>query len=234
MTRPFLRAEWRHLAMINYEIDPRILGPYVPPGTELDDWNGKAYVSVVGFLFLNTRVFGIPIPFHRNFEEVNLRLYVRRKAENEWRRGVVFIKEIVPRFAIAAVARTVYNEKYVSLPMQHRIERNSSFEYTWRFCQRWNFLRVSVRGAPQIMEPGSQEEFIAEHYWGYTAQRAGGTLEYQVEHPPWKIQIVSESKIDIEIAQLYGKEFVETLSAKPVSAFLADGSQVTVYNGKRI
>src|SRR5262245_20887686 len=111
--RDFLTADWRYLVMINYEVDPEILHPYIPGGTELDQWQGRTFVSVVGFLFLRTRVLGLTIPFHHNFEEVNLRFYVRRRAIEGWRRGVVFIREIVPRWAIAAVAREFYNENYV-------------------------------------------------------------------------------------------------------------------------
>ena len=104
---PFLTAQWRHLVLINYEIAPEIVRPYVPRGTEIDSFDGRTYASLVGFLFLDTRLRGVPIPFHRNFEEVNLRLYVRRKGAEGWRRGVVFVREIVPRLALAWVARTL-------------------------------------------------------------------------------------------------------------------------------
>src|SRR6266513_2477095 len=130
MPRRFLTAEWRSLAMLNYEVDRSVLARRVPPGTELDSWGGVVYVSVVGFLFLKTRVLGVPIPGHRNFEEVNLRFYVRRKADGEWRRGVVFVKEIVPRRAIAAVARGLYGENYVAMPMSHAID-GRRVEYRW-------------------------------------------------------------------------------------------------------
>src|SRR2546427_3394097 len=144
----FLTAEWKHLAMLNYEIDPTVLVPFVPAGTELDLWNGKTLVSVVGFLFVKTRLFGIPIPFHRHFEEVNLRTYVRRKAEVGWGRGVVFIKEIVPRAAIALIARRLYNEPYIALPMAHRIEMETAgsvklAEYSWRFGGQTNSLMLN-------------------------------------------------------------------------------------------
>src|SRR5262245_12015978 len=142
----FLTAEWRYLAMINYEIDPVILAPFVPRGTELDQWQGKSFISIVGFLFLNTQVLGFPIPYHRNFEEINLRFYVRRHALEGWRRGVVFIKEIVPRSAIAMIARMVYNENYSARRMQHLVDLNGvnltpegSVEYGWREDERWNF-----------------------------------------------------------------------------------------------
>ena len=221
--------------MLNYEVEPRVLAPYVPRGTELDLWNGKNLVSVVGFMFLNTRVFGIPIPFHRNFEEVNLRLYVRRKAEEGWRRGVVFIKEIVPRAAIAITARKLYNEPYISLPVAHRIEVESgavnSAEYSWHFGGWQNSLKLTTRGEAQPLTEGSEAEFITEHYWGYNSQRDGSTLEYRVEHPRWRVYDVADAKLDCDIAGLYGKQFRKSLNCKPSSAFLAEGSTVTVYQG---
>lgn len=220
----FLTAEWRNLAMLNFEVDPDILRKRVPSGTELDSFQKKHYVSMVGFLFLNTRVLGVPIPFHRDFEEVNLRFYVRRKVEGEWRRGVVFIKEIVPRFAISAVARTIYQENYISLPMRHSLAPSVSYE--WRFLGRWNEIRVTPCGTWQAIPAGSEEEFIAEHYWGYSR-----TMEYQVEHPPWRIQQVKDALLNCAAAKLYGPEFESVLRTNPDSAFLAEGSQITVRKG---
>ncbi len=234
----FLTAEWKHLAMLNYEIEPTVIAPFVPVGTELDLWNEKVLVSVVGFLFVKTRVFGIPIPFHRDFEEVNLRIYVRRKAEDGWRRGVVFIKEIVPRAAIALTARKLYNEPYIALPMAHRIEVESdsvkSAEYSWQLGGRQNGLKLTTRGGAQPLAEGSEAEFITEHYWGYNAQRDSSTLEYRVEHPRWRVYDVAEMKLDCDVAGLYGEQFSESLNRKPSSAFLAEGSAVTVYKGVRL
>ena len=234
----FLTAEWKHLAMLNYEVESAVLAAYVPRGTELDSWNGKHLVSVVGFLFLNTRVFGIPIPFHRDFEEVNLRFYVRRKAPDGWRRGVVFIKEIVPRAAIAVTARKLYNEPYIALPMAHQIEVESdlvkSVEYSWWFGGRQNSLKLVTRGEAQSLTGGSEAEFITEHYWGYNAQPDGSSLEYRVEHPCWRVYDVTDAKLDSDIAGLYGKQFCDSLNHKPSSAFLVEGSAVTVYQGVRL
>ena len=231
----FLTAEWRHLAMLNFEIDPKILAPLVPAGTELDFWNSKTYVSIVAFRFLKTRVRGIAFPFHRNFEEINLRFYVRRKADDGWRRAVVFIKEIVPRFAIAFVARTIYNEPYIALPTAHRIEQSSlEMIYSWRFKGKESYLKIIPHGEARDLPEGSHEEFIAEHYWGYTAQRDGSTLEYRVEHPRWWIWDAQTAEWHCDIAALYGKLFLETLSHRPSSAFLAEGSPVKVYKGIRL
>ena len=234
MAGVFLSAEWRHLAMLNYEVDPSLLAPLVPAGTELDVWNGRTYVSLVGFMFLKTKVLGVPIPFHRNFAELNLRFYVRRETRDEVRRGVVFVKEIVPRWAIAFVARVVYNENYVSMPMRHAIAVPGNVEYGWRHAGRWDRLRVEVAGEAQPLAPGSEEEFITEHYWGYAAQRDGGTMEYQVGHPPWRVWRAVSSELDCDVEHHYGKEFAGTLAAPPVSAFLAEGSPITVQRGVRM
>ena len=237
-SKHFLTAEWKHLAMLNYEIAPSVLKPYVPDGTELDVWNGRHLVSVVGFRFLRTRVLGIPIPFHRNFEEVNLRFYVRHKANDGWRRGVVFIQEIVPRAAIAFMARTFYNEPYVALPMAHRIEAESgllhSAEYSWRFGGRQNSLQLTAQGEAQPLQEGSEAEFITEHYWGYNRQRDGSTMEYRVEHPRWRVWDAESARLECEVAELYGPQFKDSLSRPPASAFLAEGSAVTVSRGVRL
>ncbi len=231
--KKFLTAEWQQLAMLNYKIDPVILQPFVPRGTELDYWQGDAFISMVGFWFCQAKILGIPIPFHQNFEEVNLRFYVRRKAEDGWRRGVVFIKEIVPRFAIAAVARICYNENYQAMPMRHKIQ-DGLVEYGWHSNNKWNSLQVKTSGKPHSLVPESTEEFITEHYWGYAKQRNGSTVEYRVEHPSWQVWRVSEAKLICDVEKLYGNQFNEFLNTLPASAFLAQGSPVTVYRGVKL
>jgi len=234
----FLTAEWRHLVMLNYEVDPAMLASFVPAGTELDVWKGKNFASLVGFMFLNTRVRGIRIPFHQDFEEVNLRFYVRRRAEDGWRRGVVFIKELVPRMAIAFIARRFYNENYVALPMSHRIEKTGdavkSATYFWRFNGRENRLKVVTQGEAQPLVADSEPEFITEHYWGYARQRDGGTMEYQVQHPRWQFWESRSAGFDGDAVALYGPQFGAALSRPPASAFLADGSEVSVFSGTRL
>jgi uncharacterized protein YqjF (DUF2071 family) len=233
----FLTAKWHQLAMLNYEIDPKVLQPLVPAGTELDDWRGRMFASVVGFLFSDTRVLGMSVPYHRNFEEVNLRFYVRRKSTDGWRRAVVFIKEIVPRPAIAWMARALYGENYVALPMRHNIgfentnsARSRSVSYSWWFRGVENQMKVTVAGDPKEVVEGSTEEFITEHYWGYARQRNGCTTEYYVKHPRWRVLEAQAARLDCDVAGLYGDQFVEFLQS-PASAFLADGSEVTVFKG---
>ncbi len=236
---PFLSAQWRHLVMLNYEIDPALLASRVPRGTELDVWNGRTFVSLVGFRFLNTRVLGFRVPLHTNFEEVNLRFYVRHRSGDEWRRGVAFVKEIVPRTAIALVARWAYNEQYIALPMRSAIElpaesneNSGSMSYSWKWAGRWNELAAQVTGEPNALIAGSEAEFITEHYWGYAAQRDGSTLEYRVEHASWHVWPATSSHFDGDVSTLYGPEFVSLLSQSPSSAFVADGSEIVVRQGR--
>ncbi|HYU36241.1 MAG TPA: DUF2071 domain-containing protein [Thermoanaerobaculia bacterium] len=236
MTSTFLTAEWRDLVMLNYEVPPRVLASLVPAGTELDVWQGRTLASLVGFRFLRTRVLGVPIPFHRDFEEVNLRFYVRRRGPEGWRRGVVFVKEIVPKWAIAWVARTVYNERYVSLPMRHRVVppgagTDGLAEYGWQLGGRWYRLAARMRGAPAIPPPGSEEEFITEHYWGYALQKNGSAFEYRVEHPQWEVWAATEAAFEGDAGALYGPDFSPFFTGPPVSAFVAAGSPVSVRYG---
>ncbi len=233
----FLTARWVHLAMLNYEVDPAVLQPWVPRGTLLDTHGGRCLASMVGFQFLDTRVLGIGVPFHRDFEEVNLRLYVRRELDGEVRRGVVFIKEIVPRRAIAWVANTLYNERYVALPMDHsdELERDhGAVRYRWRVGADWAELGATIAGEATVPPEGSEERFISEHYYGYVAQRDGGTVEYRVEHPPWAVWQGIEPHFQCDVASLYGPELAPHLAGAPSSCFVAQGSEVTVRRGLRI
>ncbi len=231
----FLSAEWRYLLMANYEVPPAVLQPHLPPGTELDFYEGKTYASIVGFRFLNTRLLGIPVPLHQNFTEVNLRFYVRYATAEGWKRGTVFISEIVPKPAIVAVANTVYGEHYSYAPMRYSIQHDDQhlqLVYRWK-RRRWNMIRAFAKSDRQPMAEGSLEAFIAEHYWGYTAINKRTTGEYGVEHPPWDFYPVTSFEADIDVARWYGAAFVRYLTTPPASVFIAHGSEVVVRRGRR-
>ena len=241
----FLTGEWRYLAMLNYRVDPALLASHVPCGTALDSWRGATYMSVVGFLFRRTRVLGlVPVPWHRDFEEVNLRFYVRRETESgEVRRAVTFISELVPRRAIAALARLAYNEPYRALPMRHALEQTADperapgrVEFGWRLPESgWSSLVLETSGPAQPLVAGSEAEFITEHYWGYTRQRDGGTVEYQVTHPRWRTWAVDRATLTGDLAALYGALLARVLATdRPSSAFLAEGSPIAVHLPRRL
>jgi len=224
--------------MLNYRVPPEWLTPFVPKGTELDLWDGAAYVSVVGFHFRDTRLFGVPIPFHRTFEEVNLRFYVRRVVDGIVRRGVTFLRELVPRPAIAVVAQLTYNEPYRALPMRHRIDVNPDgtpvvVEYEWNAVSAWSRIRVEPTGAPMPLSPGSEEEFITQHFWGYTRQRDGSTVEYEVLHAPWRVWQLDRGDLDDD-STVFDAPFAGAFRRPPHSAFLADGSAVRLYMPTRL
>jgi uncharacterized protein YqjF (DUF2071 family) len=236
--RVFLTAEWRDLVMLNYEVEPGLLDRYVPAGTTLDSFNGRTYLSLVGFQFCHTKLLGcFPVPFHANFDEVNLRFYVRCREGSEDRRGVVFIAEVVPRRAIATVARAAYGENYRYHPMRHRIESeglNIFAEYQWQVGNQWCRLWAQTAGIPTRPEDGSLEQFIAEHYWGYSARRTRSSLEYHVAHVPWQVWATISAGFEGEVSTLYGKELSTVLRRRPDCAFVADGSPVTVFTGRTV
>ena len=231
----FLTAEWNNLLMLNYAVDPALLQRFVPAGTELDTFEGNTYVSLVAFEFNRSRLLGFPIPFHQAFEEINLRFYVRRSS----RRGVVFIRELVPKQAVATIARLAFNENYTCVPMSHRITthpQNNTVEaeYAWGSDHKRSFMRIKAEGSSFLPPDGSLSQFITEHYWGYAAQSDGGCLEYEVKHPQWYVRTARQAEFCGNAAPYYGTEFGQVLANNPDSAFLAVGSSVTVFKGTRI
>ncbi len=231
MSKNFLTARWSNLIMANYEVPPELLTPHLPAGTALDFYNGKTYVSLVGFMFLNSRIFGIPIPGLGNFEEVNLRFYVTHQTEDEERRGVVFINETVPFQPVAWLANKLYKEHYIAIPTRHQwtlSENTKEIAYSWKIAGAWNHLKASAQVDANPMERGSIEEFIFEHYWGYTAVKDGSTIEYQVSHDSWTVHTVDSYSIDCDFSSMYGTAFAYLSQEKPASVLLAEGSPIAV------
>ena len=231
--RKFLTAKWNDLIMANYEVDPSVLSSRVPAGTELDLYDGRCFVSLVGFMFRDTRVLGFLVPFHINFEEVNLRFYVIRKTNGKIRRGVVFIKEIVPRSAIAAVARLLYGEPYECWEMlNHRYADSVSYE--WYKDKSNNILGVTLGENLGVPADGSHSSFIIEHYWGYTKRGGGRTDEYRVEHPKWELYSANDVNVNVDFGYVYGNEFAFLNRQQPYSVVFASGSEISVYKGERL
>ena len=224
--------------MLNFEIEPSVLTRFVPKGTELDESRGRHFISLVGFLFLDTHVLGVPAFFHRNFEELNLRFYVRRDAGGERRRGVVFIRELVPLPLVAGAARLTYNEPYHTIPMRHTVVATDGELQSIEFCfglQRDECrFALHVGDGPAAMAIGSDEEFLSDRLWGYTRQRDGGTVEYRVDHSRWKVWSPATFQLEGPLAEFYDEPFASILSEAPASAFIADGSAVAVHLPERI
>ncbi|SEG59789.1 hypothetical protein SAMN05421819_3687 [Bryocella elongata] len=249
----FLTAEWRKLMMVQYAIDPGILAPYLPHGVELDLFRDSAnpaeparcFVSLVGFLFDRVRVKGIAFPLHTRFPEVNLRFYVKRtetlpSGQIELRRGVVFVNEFVPtrNLAVAVIAKQLYEEPYRALPMRRNISSTAEsldVSYGWRTGRRWHTMFAAADPTPHPIAPASVEEFITEHYWGYTRRTtrkpAGRTSAYQVEHPRWQVYPIHDWKLDLDYARMYGPQWEFLTDTWADNVLLAEGSAVKIYTG---
>ncbi len=231
MMSNFLTASWENLIMANYAVDPRVLEPYLPNGVELDFYNGNTYVSLVGFMFKDTKIFQIPIPGFGTFEEVNLRFYVFRKEGHEIKRGVVFINETVPYKMVAWLANCLYNEHYTAIPTRHtrNINNNSNrIEYFWKMKNQWRSISISTEVKFEPMLTGSFEEFIFEHYYGYTRINNLITKEYKIEHPRWAISRVLQYNINCDFEEMYGKPFAFLNKSSPEIVMFAEGSSIAV------
>jgi uncharacterized protein len=234
----FLTAEWRKLIMAQYDVKPKLLMPYLPKGVEIDLYEGRCYVSLVAFLFDRVRLKGLPIPFHTRFEEINLRFYVRRtEPDGTYKRGVVFIREFVPRRAIAYVAKHLYEEPYAAIPTNHLIRLSSeslTVGYGWDLGGRSHSLSVEAAPIPHHILANSEEDFITEHYWGYTKRSDGTTSAYQVEHPSWQTYKPRSYEIAVDFGLLYGQSFAFLTDQWVSSVLLAEGSAVSVHSGSRL
>jgi uncharacterized protein len=231
----FLKANWEHIIMVNYEIDSQILLPFLPKGVEIDLYNGKCYISLVGFMFKNTKLFNIPIPVLGTFEEINLRFYVVRKDRNQQKRGVVFINETIPYKLVAWMANKLYKEHYTVVPTKHsiQIDTNQKIQFDWFLNKKWNTIYVEADTKSTVMKNESLEKFIYEHYYGYTKINEHDTEEYQLQHPSWNVNKVNDFRIDCDFEAMYGKPFSVLNQTKPSAVFIAEGSSVKV-NWKRI
>jgi uncharacterized protein len=227
----FLTARWEHLIMANYAVDPALLQAYLPVGTELDFYDGKTYVSLVGFMFIKSKIFGLPIPFFGTFEEVNLRFYVKRKVQGVYRRGVVFINETVPNKSVAWLANKLYKEHYIAIPTKHKWEIGSvskKIEYFWKLNNQWNHLKVDAQSEASPMVESGFEAFIFEHYYGYTRVSDTESLEYKIDHPSWLTNKVTAFDIQCDFKNMYGEAFAYLKDKNPDSVFLAEGSGISV------
>jgi uncharacterized protein YqjF (DUF2071 family) len=235
MTETFLSARWENLIMANYAVNPEVLNPYLPKGVELDFYNNKIYVSLVGFMFNRTSLFKIPIPFFGTFEEINLRFYVKRIEGNSVKRGVVFINETVPYKPVAWLANILYKEHYMAIPTKNTIDTGKSgkkIRYEWKINNAWNHLAVNAAPENEKMLPGSVEEFIFEHYYGYTKINNLLSQEYKVNHPRWLVNKVIDYSVQCDFKSMYGNDFSFLSNQQPDSVIIAEGSPVSV-NWKR-
>jgi uncharacterized protein len=200
-------------------------------GCQLDLYEGSAYVSLVGFMFKNTRLFQIPIPWLGTFEEINLRFYVTREENGIQKRGVVFINETIPYKAVAWVANKLYKEHYTAIPTRNNISLNGTskkIDYQWRLKKTWYNIYVQASMEKDTMLEGSFEEFIFEHYYGYTKLDSLNTEEYRIKHPRWDLNKITYSNINCTFDKMYGEDFSFLNGVKPTSVFLAEGSSVEV------
>lgn len=229
--KTFLKAKWEEIVMVNYVIEPSVLLPYLPYGLELDTYNDKCFVSLVGFKFKESKIFGVGIPLYGSFDEVNLRFYVKRTDGMEIKRGVVFISEIVPYKIVSLLANLLYKEHYSVAKMESTVKienGNKNINYTWKPKNETYSILTSFNKELKTIEPNSLEEFIYEHYYGFTQVNDIETWEYKVNHPRWLTNEIVSYKINCNFEALYGSDFEFLNALQPYSVYNAVGSEVSI------
>lgn len=234
MPRVFLFAQWRDLIIASYGVDPGLLERRLPDGLQLDLFEGQAVFSLVGFMFLDTRVLGVAWPGYRNFPEINLRFYVRE--QNGDRRGVVFVRELVRSRIVAQIARRLYNEPYVRAKINSEIGQGETRRVRYDFASNGGQGMMRVESAIDEVIPGedSTEHWFKEHQWGYGSTRRGATLRYEVQHPHWGCHLVHTHDIDVDWGSIYGEEWTHMREAEPLSVVHAEGSGIQVFGAVRM
>jgi uncharacterized protein YqjF (DUF2071 family) len=218
------------VCIVSYAVPPELLSRHVPHGLTLETRDGHAFVSLVAFDFDEVRVRGIPIPGYRSFPEVNLRYYVRCGRD----RGVVFIREFVPKRMVAWIAKAVYNEPYEALRMTsdvHRVSEGLTVEHKFHAAGHTQKVTLTAtRDPPQLPPESSDDHFFKEHEWGFGVDRRGRLLRYRVAHPPWLTYRLAWHDVKVDWKRVYGAEWGVLKHAKPCSVVLAEGSPITVFD----
>ncbi|BAO54491.1 YqjF family protein [Nonlabens marinus] len=231
----FLTSTWSYLPFANYKVPPELLYPHLPKGTVLDLRGELADISLVGLRFERTRILNLPIPFHINFSEINLRFYVCQP--DTGKKGVVFIKEIVDKPMITFVANNLYHERYQTMPVRFELEekkgQKSHLKYQWK-PKTWQEFALTYEPEALSIVDGSEEQFILERYFGYSEYDKKTTFEYEVCHASWEHFKVTDFQIDVDFEQTYGPEFALLNSLRPDSVMMAQGSRISIEKKRKL
>ena len=114
---------------------------------------------------------------------------MKRLNGTELKRGVVFISEVVPHKIVSFLANKLYKEHYSTAKMASSIlveNEIKQIKYTWQSQSQMYSIDTSFFDKQDDIEPNSLEEFIYEHYYGFTKVSARETWEYKVNHPRWQ------------------------------------------------
>ena len=229
--RPFLTAHERYIAMLSYRADPALVKPYIPTEVELDLYGGEMFLSLVAFLSLETRLPLFSNLKQTNFERIDLRFNVRRKSADTWRRGISFVRRILPKAVASGMARAFPTEIASGSPLKSDIvdcDNTINVNYSWKCATKWRSLQMCAAGTPRAIPAGTFEDYLLERNW-YFGEFRRGCSEYRVERPRWRVWEVSCANLDHDINKLFPEEFAQLLSRPPALQLLAEGSHVQLW-----
>jgi uncharacterized protein YqjF (DUF2071 family) len=211
--RPVVRVSWRSLTFLHWAYDPDVVQPLLPPGLEVDTWDGKAWVAITPFVMTGFRLpFMPPLPVVSTFPETNVRTYARGPDGQD---GLVFLSLEVDSLPTFVGARATYWVPYQWARMQ--VDEGEPVRYVSR-------RRNGDVGHDIVVRPGERygdgelgefDHWLTGRWRAFT--RIGGKLAVvAVQHERWPLLRVDVDKLD---ENLLGACGLPAPSGDPVAHF---------------
>jgi uncharacterized protein len=210
--RVLFDQRWTDLAFLHWPVDPDVVAPYLPRGTEPDVIDGVTYVGLIPFHMRGAGAGrGHPTEYLGDFLETNVRLY---SVDATDRHGVVFRSLEASRLATVLAARWGYRLPYVWSRM--RVERYGDV-WTWSSVRRWPHrglrTQIAIRvGA--VVAPTPLDIWLTAR-WGLHHRVAGRTIWTPNEHEAWPLRTAEVIELSDELVSAAGIE-VSGLPPVPV------------------
>ncbi|PNY82817.1 DUF2071 domain-containing protein [Deinococcus koreensis] len=184
---------WRDLCFMHWPVDARHLAATLPPGLELDTFQGQAWLGVVPFRMSGVAPRFLPdVPGVSDFPELNLRTYVRPSRQQDGEGGVWFYSLDAAQPLAVRLARTLFHLPYFDARMwvSHAagVTRYASLR-THRHAPGGRFAGAyRAVGAPLAAPEGSLEHWLTHRLYLYSADASGRLYRGRIHHEAWPLR----------------------------------------------
>jgi uncharacterized protein YqjF (DUF2071 family) len=229
-----MRQNWHNLLFVHWEVPAEPIRRLLPPGLELDLYEGRAYVGLVPFTMTGVRPVGLPaVPGLSRFHETNVRTYVHVGGRDP---GVWFFSLDAANPVAVVAARAWYHlaYHYARMSVEERApgQGTTPEEFSYASERRWPgprpahaLVRGGPRGEPAPAAAGSLEHFLVERYLLYAHVERRGLYRGQVHHSSYPLQGATLSALDESLLAAAG---IERPDRAPIAHF-ARGVSVEVF-----
>jgi uncharacterized protein len=193
-----------------------VLRPLIPAPLEIEEFDGRAYVTVLPFAMRRLRLPGLPaVPMLSSFPQLNVRTYVTL----DGRPGVFLLRVAVGSGLVVTIARRLFGLPYERARVTHRDEGDGCV-FACRSRSGNTPLSFAVRYRPQgpVFQPtpGSLVHRLSERFRYYAAGRDGRVGGGEIEHPPWSLQSARTDLIEGAWPAVFG---IESAGTPPLALY---------------